>query len=76
MDGCDTDSAARANLNPSRINPEKIMSEESKIVMDVAAGGVTVASFLSYLPEISAGLSIIWLSLRIYETVREMYLRD
>jgi hypothetical protein len=52
-----------------------MMSEESKVLVDVAAGGVTVASFLSYLPEISAGLSIVWLSLRIYETIREMYLR-
>lgn len=46
------------------------MSEETKMAIDLAAGGVTVASFLSYLPEISAGLSIIWLSLRIYETLR------
>lgn len=36
---------------------------------DGGAVVVALASFLSYLPDIAALLSIVWLSLRIYETI-------
>ncbi len=48
--------------------------EALKHSTDGGAVAVAVASWLSYLPDIAAVLSICWLVLRIYETV--LNLRD
>ncbi len=44
------------------------MTEEGKQVADVAAGGVTVSAFMAWIPEVTALLSLVWVSIRIYET--------
>lgn len=38
---------------------------------DIAAGGIVVATLMSWLPPIAAGLSIIWLGLQIYWGIRD-----
>lgn len=45
-----------------------MMTEETKQVADVAAGGVTVSAFMAWIPEATALLSLIWVCIRIYET--------
>lgn len=45
-----------------------IMTEETKQVADVAAGGVTVSAFMAWIPEATALLSLVWVCIRIYET--------
>jgi hypothetical protein len=41
-------------------------------IFDWSALGISVGAFMEILPAISALLSIIWLSLRIWQTVKEM----
>ncbi len=43
--------------------------ESAKYGADGGAVALAVASFLSYLPNVAAVLSVVWLTLRIYETV-------
>ena len=45
-----------------------MMTEETKQVADVAAGGVTVSAFMAWIPEATALLSLVWVCIRIYET--------
>ncbi len=45
-----------------------MMNEESKQVVDVAAGGVTLGAYFQWIPEATAVASLIWVLLRIYET--------
>ncbi len=45
-------------------------NENTKQVVDAVAGVSAFAAWLSYLPEIAAVLSIIWLLIRIYEWSR------
>ena len=47
------------------------VQEPIKIVGDFAAGGITVASLLGYLPAIAAVVSIIYGLMRIYEWVEK-----
>ncbi len=42
-----------------------------KTVGDVAAGSVAIATLVQWLPTLAAGLSVIWLAIRIYEYVME-----
>jgi hypothetical protein len=44
------------------------MQEETKQVIDVTAGGVTLGAYFSWLPEATAVASLIWVLLRIWET--------
>lgn len=44
------------------------MTEETKQMLDVTAGGVTLGAFFSWLPEATALASLVWVLLRIYET--------
>ena len=44
------------------------MQEDTKQVIDVTAGGVTLGAYFSWLPEATAVASLIWVLLRIYET--------
>jgi hypothetical protein len=44
------------------------MQEETKQVIDVTAGGVTLGAFFSWIPEATAVASLIWVLLRIWET--------
>ena len=39
----------------------------TKLVVDAAAAGVTVAAILQWLPPIAAALSIVWLCIQITE---------
>jgi hypothetical protein len=41
-------------------------------IFDWSALGISVGAFMEILPAISALLSIIWLALRIWQTVKEM----
>jgi len=41
-------------------------------IFDWSALGISLGAFMEILPAISALLSIIWLSLRIWQTVKEM----
>lgn len=44
------------------------MNEEAKTVVDVAAGGVTLGAYFSWIPEATAIASLVWVLLRIWET--------
>lgn len=48
------------------------MSQDNRLIFDWSALGITAGALMDILPAISAILSIIWLSLRIYQTVKEM----
>jgi hypothetical protein len=45
---------------------------EDKTLVDWTAVSVALGAFFELLPAISALLSIVWLSLRIYQTVKEI----
>ncbi len=45
------------------------ISEQTKHVIDAGAASATGAAFLGYLPDVVAGLTAIWVILRIYETL-------
>lgn len=40
-----------------------------KVIMDVAAVGITAASIIKWLPPIAAAFSIVWLTLQIGEKI-------
>jgi len=44
------------------------MNEETKVVIDVAAGSVTVTAMMDLVPEATALFSLVWVLLRIWET--------
>mgnify|MGYP003111833454 FL=1 len=44
------------------------MTDETKQVADVAAGGVTISAVMAWIPEATALLSLVWVCIRIYET--------
>jgi len=44
------------------------MNEETKQVIDITAGGVTLGAYFSWIPEATALASLVWVLLRIYET--------
>ena len=44
------------------------MQEPIKQAADVAAAGTGIATFFGWLPDIAALLTVIWLTLRIYES--------
>lgn len=54
------------------------MEEEAKTVMDSLAVGGTVATLAGWLPSVASLFTIIWLSLRIWEseTVKKLFKRD
>jgi hypothetical protein len=54
------------------------MQEEAKTVIDSLAVGGTVATLAGWLPSIASLFTIIWLSLRIWEsdTVQKLVKRD
>ena len=43
------------------------MTPETKIALDTAAVGAGFGSWLSWLPDVAALFSVIWLALRIWE---------
>jgi hypothetical protein len=47
-------------------------NSDNRILFDWSAVGISAGAFMDILPAISALLSIIWLSLRIWQTVKEM----
>ena len=50
------------------------MNEEAKTVVDAVAVSGTVATMAGWLPPLASALTIVWLSIRIYEsdTVQRM----
>ena len=44
------------------------MQEETKHIVDIAAGGVTLGAYFAWIPEATAVASLIWVLLRIWET--------
>ena len=44
------------------------MNEETKVVVDVAAGSVTVTAMMDIVPEATALLSLAWGCVRLWET--------
>tara|TARA_R110000822_G_C14979217_1_gene458308 strand:+ start:51 stop:224 length:174 start_codon:yes stop_codon:yes gene_type:complete len=44
------------------------MNEETKVVIDVAAGSVTVTAMMDIVPEATALLSLVWVCVRLWET--------
>ena len=44
------------------------MNEETKVIVDVAAGSVTVTAMMDIVPEATALFSLVWVILRIWET--------
>lgn len=44
------------------------MDNETKTIIDVGAGGVTLGAFFNWLPEATALASLVWVLIRIYET--------
>jgi hypothetical protein len=40
-----------------------------KVVGDVAAGGVSVATLMQWLPAVAAIFTIVWTAMRLYESV-------
>lgn len=53
----------------------KFIKHPTTSVVDVSAGGVGVAAYLQLLPSISAGLTIIWIGLRIYILIRDQIIK-
>lgn len=51
------------------------IQEQAKHVIDAGAIGGGVAAFAGWLPDIAAGLSIIWLAVRVYETILNIRLK-
>lgn len=49
----------------------QVLHDTSTNRMDGVAGALTIASLFKWLPEISAGLSIVWLGLRIFVLIRD-----
>lgn len=48
------------------------MSQDNRLIFDWSALGITAGALMDILPAISAILSIVWISLRLYMTVKEM----
>jgi hypothetical protein len=44
------------------------MNEETKVVVDVVAGSVTVTAMMDIVPEATALLSLAWVCVRLWET--------
>lgn len=44
------------------------MQEESKQILDAASVGIAVSSLASWLPPAAALVTVVWTSIRIYET--------
>lgn len=51
---------------------EELMNQDDIRIFDWSALGITAASFMEWLPALSAALSAIWFGLRIIQTLREM----
>ena len=47
------------------------MNEHLKVSIDVSAMAVAWGSFLSYLPDVAAALSIVWTVLRLWEWLKK-----
>jgi TctA family transporter len=48
------------------------MNQDNRLIFDWSAVGITAGALMEWLPAISAALSIVWLSLRIWEQIKEM----
>ncbi len=46
------------------------MTEDIKAIADAGATGAAAGAVFGFLPDVAAALSILWLSIRIYEWAR------
>ena len=44
------------------------MTEETKLVVDLAAGTITITALMKIVPAATAILSLVWICIRIWET--------
>lgn len=51
---------------------EKMMNQDDIRIFDLSALGITIGTVAEILPSIAALLSIIWMSIRIWQTIKEM----
>jgi hypothetical protein len=49
----------------------KLVNDHSFNPIDGGAAGIGLLTLVKWLPEVSAGLSIVWVALRIYVLVRD-----
>ena len=54
---------------------QKLINDNSFNLGDGAAGGITLAAFFQAVPKVSAILSLVWVALRIYVTIRDDLLK-
>lgn len=47
------------------------VNDTSPNIGDAAALGISIASIIEYIPVVSAALSVVWVALRIYVTIRD-----
>ncbi len=66
-------STTTAKADTSQSHGFKMKDEAVKTVGDIAAGSVAIATLVQWLPTIAAGLSVLWLLIRIYEYVLEKF---
>jgi hypothetical protein len=52
------------------------MGPAEKTLVDWSAITVSVGALFQFLPAVASLLSVIWLSLRIYQTIKEMKNKD
>jgi|TARA_R110000851_G_C12744142_1_gene531270 hypothetical protein len=54
------------------------MSDPIKNLVDVSSVGITIGAFMSWIPEVTALASLVWVIIRIYETdtVQNIFKRD
>jgi len=51
---------------------EKMMNQDDIRIFDLSALGITIGTVAEILPSIAALLSIVWMSIRIWQTIKEI----
>ena len=51
---------------------EKLMNQDDIRIFDLSALGITIGTVAEILPSIAALLSIVWMSIRIWQTIKEI----
>jgi hypothetical protein len=57
------------------MSPVENLSEPMTHIVDASAVGVVIAVWASWLPGIASLLTVIWMALRIYETLQNIAAR-
>jgi len=51
---------------------EKLMNQDDIRIFDLSALGITLGTIADILPSIAALLSIVWMSIRLWQTIKEI----